>query len=211
VSLEEIARLPSGADAIAITFDDGFVNFGTIAWPLLKEHNLPATLFVVSEHVGKKNTWKAPQFPDVPQMSLLDWRALGRMAQSGLSIGSHTRHHPDLRSLSDEELVDEIEGAATRIETETGVRPVTFSYPFGCYNERVVAAVRAAHSLACTTKLRALGRREDPLRLPRLDAYYFQRPGQLEGWGTLAFHRYLWVRANGRRLRHALALTGVRW
>lgn len=211
VSLDELMRMPDDTDAIAITFDDGFANFGSVAWPLLQEHELPVTLFVVSDHAGASNSWSSPRFPDVPRMPLLDWTELGMLAEAGLHLGSHTRHHPDLRTLSGSSLADEIAGAAEQIQARTGTRPRSFAYPYGACNDTVVAAVRGHHEIACTTELRPLGKREDWLRLPRLDAFYFRRPGLLEGWGSGAFQRYLWMRASGRRLRRALEMTGVHW
>ena len=210
VALDRIQELPHDANAVAITFDDGFENFATHAWPVLKDHGFPVTMFVVTDRAGQTNRWKSPRFPDAPQLSLLSWQELGVLVESGLVLGSHTRQHFDLRTISDMQLLDEIAGASMRIASETGSTPSSFAYPFGAYDERVTNAVRAAHSIACTTDFRFMRRSEDPARLPRLDAYYFRRAGILEGWGTGKFERYVWMRANGRRLRRALELTGVR-
>jgi hypothetical protein len=43
------------------------------------------------------------------------------------------------------------------------------------------------------------------VRLPRLDAWYFRDEGQLEQWGTPAFRRRLWLRAQGRRVRRLIS------
>jgi peptidoglycan/xylan/chitin deacetylase (PgdA/CDA1 family) len=127
-----------------------------------------------------------------------------------VTLGSHSQTHPHLRQLRGRLLIDEVEGAAARLRAETGRQPAAFAYPFGEYDTEVTGVVGAVHSLACTTEFRSLRPTENPLRLPRLDAYYFRRPGRLESWGSAAFRRYLWFRRGGRRLRHVLRATGSR-
>ena len=94
----------------------------------------------------------------------------------------------------------DLRGSAERIQRETGVRPSSFCYPFGRTSEAAVAAARANYDRACTTRLRALGDRDSPHRLPRIDAYYLRRPGRLDQWGTGRLRRYLWLRACARRV-----------
>ena len=57
VPLETLMRMPASANAVALTFDDGFVNFGDVAAPLLADHGLPSTLFVVTDAAGRTNRW----------------------------------------------------------------------------------------------------------------------------------------------------------
>jgi hypothetical protein len=68
---------------------------------------------------------------------------------------------------------------------------------------RAAAAAGSVYRVACTTELRPFGDPEDRMRLPRLDAYYFQKAGTLEAWGSPAFHRFITRRARLRRLREA--------
>jgi peptidoglycan/xylan/chitin deacetylase (PgdA/CDA1 family) len=209
VSLEELLHLPDDAAAVSLTFDDGFQNFADIAWPLLREHGLAATVFVVSDHVGRDNAWSSAKPTSVPILPLMNWDTLGQVADQGVTLGSHTRTHPDLRLSSISSLTDEIVGAAARIRAETGRQPKAFAYPYGSFSRAAIAQVGATHSLACTTELRALRAGDDPLQLPRFDAYYFRRTGVLESWGSGAFRRYVWLRASGRFVRRALELTRV--
>src|SRR5512138_3223815 len=90
VSLDTLLRLPVDADAVALTFDDGFVNVGDLAAPMLVEHDLPATVFVVSDAVGGTNRWAAGPDPGVPELPLLGWDALARLSARGIDLGSHT-------------------------------------------------------------------------------------------------------------------------
>jgi peptidoglycan/xylan/chitin deacetylase (PgdA/CDA1 family) len=206
VSLEELLRLPPDADAVALTFDDGFVNFAEMAAPLLARNRLPATLFVVTEHVGGTNAWGGTCAQDIPTLPLLDWPALGRMAEQGVTIGAHSRTHAHLPELSPAALEDEIGGSADRIERELGVRPAVFAYPYGEANDAVVRAARD-FPLAVTTELRPLAEHDDPRVLPRLDMYYFRTGNWLEAYGSARFRQYLWVRSRARLVRAALAVA----
>lgn len=210
VSLEELVRLPADADAVAVTFDDAFANFASLAWPPLREHRLPVTVFAVSDRAGGTNAWGGRDEPGIPTLPLLDWDTLGRLTEEGVAVGGHSRSHPDLRAVDAAALDDELAGCAARIEAETGRPPSAFAYPYGLTDARVRAAVAATYQVACTTELRALDPRDAPHALPRLDAYYWREPGMLERWGTPAFRRHLWLRARGRQVRRTLAALGAR-
>ncbi len=207
VRVVPLAALPeaAGRDAVALTFDDGFGNFATHAWPPLRERRVPVTLFVVSEHAGRTNAWGGRDSPGIPTLPLLDWDALGRLAEEGVELGAHSRTHADLTRLPDAALREELEGAAEAIAARTGRRPSAFAYPYGAVNPRVAAAAGAVYAHACTTEFRPLGTAERPHALPRLDAYYLRSGGRLSTWGTAGFRRYLWVRGAARRARRALA------
>jgi peptidoglycan/xylan/chitin deacetylase (PgdA/CDA1 family) len=209
VDVVPLARLLEGRDqnAIAITFDDGFANFATAAWPALRDHGLPATLYVVSDHAGGTNAWGGRDAPGIPTLPLLGWQELGRLAEEGVELGAHTRRHPDLRLLSDSELADEMDGCSERIRRETGRRPSSFAYPYGAVDGRVDRAAAERFANAVTTEFRTLKTVEHPFHLPRLDAYYLREAGRLESWGRAAFRRWIWLRGLLRRARAAFSPT----
>lgn len=196
--------------AVAITFDDGFQNFADVALPVLREHGATATVFVATDHVAGSNAWSGGDAPNIPRLPLMDWDTLARISQYGISIGSHTRTHPDLKRIAPEQLHGELVGAAEIIAQRLGLRPRTLAYPYGSYNDIVLSMARSTYDLACTTELRALASDEDPLELPRLDAYYFRRGALLEQFGTAHFQRSIWVRRHGRAVRRALTYAGAR-
>ena len=199
-----------GADVVALTFDDGFANIGSIAVPLLCEHQLPATIFVVPEHIGGRNDWGGHSVPSIPTLPLMDWKSLGMAQESGLEIGAHTRRHRDLATLAGAALEDEVAGCVERIAAELGRRPTSFAYPYGSVGADAVIAVRDVYEQAVTTELRLLGSDDDRALLPRIDMYYFRGVGHLEAWGEVSFRRRLWLRAQGRRVRHLVAGRAVR-
>lgn len=199
-----LLELPEDVAAAALTFDDGFANFATHAWPLLREHGWPVTLYVAPAWVGRTNTWSGGGPAGIPELPLLGWEELGRMAEEGLELGAHSDTHPDLRSIPDARIEDEVAGSAEQIAARTGSRPDSFAYPFGVSDQRVVHAVRSSFDTACTTELRELRHGEDRHRLPRLDAYYLRRADGLERWGTRSFRRYIALRNQLRRARSIL-------
>lgn len=204
VPLHELMAMSPHEDAVALTFDDGFVNFATIAAPLLARHHLPATVFVVTEHAGGTNAWRGACAQDIPTMPLMDWPELGRMSDMGFSIGAHSRTHPHLTELSPDALADELDGSARRIEHELGLRPQAVAYPYGSVNDTVAEAA-SGFAMGLTTELRTIGAHENPRCLPRLDMYYFRAGTWLEAYGSARFRQYLWVRSRARRVRAALA------
>lgn len=209
VSLDALMRLPADANAIAITFDDGFVNFGDIAAPLLADHGLPSTLFVVSDAVGKTNRWPGRVDRGVPELPLLNWASLGRLGAQGVEIGSHTRTHANVARLSSDALRDEIVGCDERIQSELGLRPTAFAYPYGAVSSAAVSMVGARYTWGCTTDMRSVQKSEARAILPRLDMFYFRGAGQLERWGTPRFNYHLRLRAGARLMRRRLrSLTG---
>lgn len=204
VGLDVLMRMPSDSNAVALTFDDGFVNFGDIAAPLLAEHNLPSTLFVVSGAVGKTNRW--PSGPDrgVPELPLLNWDSLGRLREQGVELGAHTRSHPRLTRVSRTQLNDEVFGSFDVIRAETGQSPNAFAYPYGATNPAAVGVVASRFSWGCTTEMRPVAANEARAMLPRLEMYYFREAGQLQRWGTARFNYHLKLRAGARLVRHRL-------
>jgi peptidoglycan/xylan/chitin deacetylase (PgdA/CDA1 family) len=204
VGLDRVLQGGPSGDAVAITFDDGFTNFATEAWPVLRDHGMIATLFVPTDHAGETNVWEDPKRSVIPRLPLLEWAAIAELAEAGVEIGSHSRTHPDLRRLSEGRRADEVIASADRIAAETGRRPTSFAYPYGRVDDRVRNLVATCYRVAVTTELRWVAPDDDPHRLPRLDGYYLRRPGRLERLGTPSLERYLTVR---RGLRAARALV----
>lgn len=201
VPLGEIASVAEDKDAVALTFDDGFGSFSDVAAPLLREAGLPATVFVVTDRVGRTNEWGGEPDDAVPTLPLMDWTEIGSLAGDGFEIGSHTRTHARLPALEERRVADELVGSAEEIERRTGRRPRSFAYPFGAVDRSSAEAAAREYERACTARLAPLGVDDVAHRLPRLDAYYFRRSGQLEGWGSPVFRGRLRVRRCLRALR----------
>jgi peptidoglycan/xylan/chitin deacetylase (PgdA/CDA1 family) len=130
-----------------LSFDDGFLDTHTYAWPLLRRHGLTGATFLVSGSVEAPAldwpdiTPDAPRYPDV--MRPLSWAMVEEMAAHGMEFGSHTRSHAHLTRLSDEELRQELFDSRAAVAERIG-RCDTLAYPFGEWDLRVALAAAAA-------------------------------------------------------------------
>jgi peptidoglycan/xylan/chitin deacetylase (PgdA/CDA1 family) len=203
--LDELVDAPADVDAVAVTFDDGLESVGRIAAPLLRDHGLPATLFVVTDAVGGTNVWQGRGDPGIPVFPLLGWRALEGLIGQGISLGAHTRTHPALSALDGDALEREIVGSRSQLERELGVRVSTFAYPYGALSDAARDLVAREFRYGVTTRFAVLGSHEHRALLPRLDSYYFRAPGTLEAWGTTRFRLRMGVLAGARSVRRSLA------
>jgi len=209
VPLLELLTTSESEDAVAITFDDGLESFGRIAAPLLLAAGLPVTVFVVSDLVGELSTWSGSRGHG-PSFRLLDWAALGALAETDLvEIGAHTRTHPVLTRLDPPNVADEIIGCARRIHEQLGEHPRAFAYPYGAFDEEAERVASATFDLSVTTRLDILKPSAPHHRLPRLDMWYYQSPRRLRSWGTSAFRRHLGARRAARAMRGVLAGGGA--
>lgn len=208
VPIEELlAGDRSERDAVALTFDDGYANIAAEPASLLVDHGLYATVFVVTRWVGAVNSWNSPSDRAIPELPLLGWDALARLAERNFTIGSHTKTHPRLPGLEPAALEEEIDGAARDIERRLGLPAAGFAYPYGDVSPEVTRAVARRHRWACTVRFSTL-ESPDPLSLPRLDMWYFDEPGVLELWGTSAFRR--WIRRRRQMRRVGRMMRAVR-
>jgi len=213
VPLDALVSADHSGDSVALTFDDAYQNFGSIAAPLLEEHGMPATLFVATAHAGGTNAWDTPARGggkgQVPVFPLLDWNGIARVAQRGVAIGSHARTHRQLPLLDAHALRDELASSSEDLRRELGVAPTALAYPYGDAASREKEEAARIYDLAVGTELRILEKTEDQHMLPRIDAYYLREAGRLESFGSAAFDRYLRIRRRGRRLRASVhRLTG---
>jgi peptidoglycan/xylan/chitin deacetylase (PgdA/CDA1 family) len=153
-------------NCIALTFDDGYIDFLENAVPILGMNGFGATLFVPAGIVGGMSYWE----PFEIRKRLLNWERLREVVQLGHSIGSHGMTHSDLTKLSPEEIVEEVGISKRKLEAELDISVDSFSYPFGRFSEREAVAVnKAAYSCAVTVHTRWGNNREtDLFRLERV-------------------------------------------
>ena len=143
LSLEDVVRRleqgqPFPRRSVAITFDDGYEETYTIAWPLLKRFHFSATLFITPGEIG------LPGF--------MTWDQAVEMAKDGMTIGSHTMHHSYLPLVEAERLPEELVDSKRVIEERLGTAIHFISYPIGGFTPAVQAIVRqAGYRAACTT------------------------------------------------------------
>ena len=108
---------------VAITFDDGYDDFHTMAFPILAEHHFPATVFLPTAFIGSSNE----RFPGKKHLT---WDQVSWLSDRGINFGSHTATHPRLVSLGSEEIEHEIKHSKQIIANKLGKAIDAFSYPF---------------------------------------------------------------------------------
>ncbi len=191
VTTGAITNLSSGLGGdnrplVAVTFDDGYLNFRTRALPILKRLQIPATVFVVTSMVGTDepmhfDPWTMSNYLGMPRdvWASLGWDDLDVCLESGLvSVGSHSHQHLDGSICSAAQLVDEAGSSWDLLQARLGDNHSKwYAYPFGNtgtghVNAHYVEAVRnAGYAGAVTTNVSlADWRRHDLHLLPRVEA-----------------------------------------
>ncbi|MER3395935.1 MAG: hypothetical protein C4318_00490 [Acidimicrobiia bacterium] len=160
VSLRELdalkARGVKGRIA-AITFDDGFEDNYTQAFPVLTAYEASATFFVPSSLVGEPGRMNEAQLRD--------------LTASGFEIGSHSKTHRELPHLDDEELYEEIAGSKKELEDIVGSSVESFAYPRGKYDFRCRTIVESSGYLRAVVTPRGPGHYEGPYTMERVGIY----------------------------------------
>lgn len=175
VTVSELMAAENPAHMVAITFDDGYADNFTNAWPILKKFSAPATIYLA---------------PDMPDIERLTPEMIHEMSAAGVEFGAHTMTHIHLPSTDDTQALAEIQASKEAVESLTGRPCTSFAYPYGKFSEKHVAMVAAAgFASAVTTKKMILPRKKfDPLCLPRLSMVGQMNP--FEFWLTITRGRY---------------------
>ena len=163
---------------VAVTFDDAYLSVLRLAKPLLDAVGFPATVYAPTAYLDTPErplSWDGiDQWIGGPferELLPMSWDQLGGLAEAGWEIGSHTRTHPHLTTIGDDQLRSELVDSRERIETRLGRPCPTLAYPYGDHDERVVEAAGAAGYSAAGTlpgRLHA----ERPLAWPRVGVYH---------------------------------------
>src|SRR5215204_2610305 len=154
---------------VVITFDDGYADFASNAWPVLAETGLRATLFVVTGRVGGVADWNRSAQRG---LTLLNWDQLRMLQQQGNAIASHCAAHRTLTELSDREIAADCTAARDALRRELGAEVTCVSYPWGISDARVrrVCAENGYRSAVGVTPA-ASGIGDDLMNLPRLEIF----------------------------------------
>jgi len=152
-TLEELlSREARPEKTVALTFDDGYLALRDFALPFLGGLGIPASVFVVTGFVGRKNVW------DVNvgwrRFEHLNWPDIEDAAKHGVGFYSHTHTHRDLTRLGRGELADELALSRETLQTRLGRAVPYVSYPFGIHNATVARAAREAGYEAAFTLFR---------------------------------------------------------
>jgi peptidoglycan/xylan/chitin deacetylase (PgdA/CDA1 family) len=133
---------PLPAHPIILTFDDGWRDDYTVAFPALKERGMSGTFFVPTSYV------------DAGGKSLINWSEVLEMQAGGMEFQGHTINHANLKQVGEAEAMRQLLVSKSKLESKLGRPVVALAYPFGGVNAQVMnwvarAGYRAAAGLCC--------------------------------------------------------------
>jgi len=108
---------------LAITFDDGWKSVFTVAAPLLREYQIPWTLFVTTGLVENPSDWHRPR--------MLTWNDVAELSKMGVEIGSHSVSHPDFGAIDQQRAVEELKESRGTLQSRLNLPVDCFAIPFG--------------------------------------------------------------------------------
>jgi len=121
---------------IILTFDDGYEDFYTDVFPLLKKYDTKATVYIITNFIGRKGFLTSNQIQELSQSPLVE-------------IGSHTLNHAYLKGGRSDLVKTEITESKKVLEDLIGHSVRTFAYPYGAFDIQAVAdAQEASYSAA---------------------------------------------------------------
>lgn len=202
-ALEFQQRQTSVLKVVALTFDDGYADFVTEAWPVLRKAGYGATVFPVTGRLSSDNDWPG-QPVWAPRMPMLARGQVRQLAKEGVEFGSHSVSHPRLSALSPDVIETELVLSRRAIESATEQPCRFFAYPYGDVSPAVRFQVSEQFSAAVTTEIRVADQTSDPFLLPRIDATYFSPAALVGAVYTLTGLAYIAVRRLGHHARNML-------
>src|SRR3989441_456259 len=170
LSLNDFARSRTTHDVrrtFLLTFDDGYASLAQHAYPVLAELGFTATTFLITDYIGKTNTWDVRytwnRLPHLSWTQIEQWRA------RGFEFASHGATHRRLTWLGDSAVDAELTRSRAILAARLGADAArAIAYPFGAVDERVVRRARQAGYDFGFAGVRGNG---DPLRVARIPVY----------------------------------------
>jgi peptidoglycan/xylan/chitin deacetylase (PgdA/CDA1 family) len=156
ITMHQPMQGEGGPDAIVLTFDDGYEDFYTAAYPIIKKHAVPATTYIVTAFNGG---------------DYMTQEQLREISDNGIEIGAHTVDHKDLSTQSIADQTHEIMQSKLDLENIIHKPILAFCYPSGKYTVATRKLVQqAGYESATTTYENALSRTSDRFSLARVRA-----------------------------------------
>lgn len=153
---------------VVLTFDDGFQDFHTHAFPILEKYHFTATVFLPTRYIAEERC----QFKNWQCMT---WSEVQELHHAGITFGSHTVNHRQLNVLEINEVEDELRCSKETIEDQLGRSVDSFCYPFAfpetdrLFQRRFRDLLEAqGYKTGVTTILGTLKANSDQFFLPRL-------------------------------------------
>jgi peptidoglycan/xylan/chitin deacetylase (PgdA/CDA1 family) len=177
LSLQNLAAYLRGqknipTKSVVITFDDGYEDNFTHAWPILRETGTAANIFLVTDMIGKSNVWDQNPVGAIRESPLLTEDQIKEMQDGGIFFGSHTANHIDMTKENSAWVREELERSKKRLEDLTRRYDTAFCYPYGRLNTEVKRWVReAGYSCALAGDEGPLKQEADLFNLRRVQVF----------------------------------------
>jgi len=142
---------PLPPNPIIITFDDGYRDNYTNAFPILKDEGMRGSFFVITGAL------------DQDQPEYLSWDMVVEMHAAGMEIGSHSYAHVDLAGQSDDYLIFQLLGSREAIEARINEPVRVFCYPSGSYDDHTIDVLKRTNYWAAVTVGYGVEQRSDSL------------------------------------------------
>jgi peptidoglycan/xylan/chitin deacetylase (PgdA/CDA1 family) len=116
---------------VVLTFDDGYRDFYTDAYPILKKYKVKATAYIV------------PGFLDQPNyMFTSQIKMLGK--DNNIELGAHTMHHVWLKDMAPFLAEREIAQSKYKLEDLIHKPVISFAYPYGAFDNSAIDITKKA-------------------------------------------------------------------
>lgn len=121
---------------IVLTFDDAYRVTMLNTHELLRARDIPYTVFVPTDHVGRDNMWNPKARYLTAHMS---WQELRRLTAQGVEIGSHCCSHHSLTKFGSMRTRKELSASKATLEKRLASRISIVAYPYGDVTAPVAA------------------------------------------------------------------------
>ena len=156
-----------------LSFDDGYASLAEHVYPVLADMGFTATTFLITDYVGRLNTWDVRY--TWHRLAHLDWDTIGRWQERGFDFASHSASHARLTWLSEAHAAAELGRSRQTLRHRLGPRATrAVAYPFGARDERIERLARAAGYELGFGGVQGNG---SPLALARLPVYVWDVRG----------------------------------
>lgn len=145
ITFDELSTAVSGsfhlpAKPVILTFDDGYEDFYHNAFPLLEKYHMKGTAFIPTGLMGRGN--------------YMTWNQIDELGKSAyVVLAAHSIHHYSLPTVSSKVLADEVELSKRILEQHVNYKINWFAYPYGTFNDAVIAAIKHAGYIGAITTL----------------------------------------------------------
>lgn len=175
-----------------LTFDDGYASLADCAYPVLADLGFTATTFLITDYVGKTNTWDMRYTWDrIPHLA---WGQIEHWRGRGFDFGSHGATHRRMTWLDDQAVQAELQRSRDVLRARLGAEVGrAIAYPFGAVDSRIVEHAKAAGYELGFGGVKASGEPLNQARVPvymwdRWDAPFGLRDDALGALGRLVAH-----------------------